>query len=490
MSQILSDLLYKIPLEETSGSMALQISSIAFDSRKVVEGSLFVAVEGTQTDGHDYISQAIAAGAIAVVYQKEIGTETSGATFVKVKDSAFALGQLAANYYGNPANKLVVVGVTGTNGKTTTVTLLYRLFRMLGYGTGLLSTVQNWVNDEAYPSTHTTPDPIQLQHMLSLMLKAGCTHCFMEVSSHALVQQRVAGIAFSGAVFTNITHDHLDFHQTFDNYIAAKKLLFDHLPAKAFALTNVDDKRGMVMVQNCKAAIHTYALARDAAYRTRLLSHTLQGMELEIDGQAAWFTLTGKFNAFNLLCVYAVARLLGLEQEDILTQLSLIKPAPGRFELIADKSFQRYAIVDYAHTPDALQNVLETITELRTRNEQVITIVGCGGNRDKAKRPEMASIACSLSDKVILTSDNPRDEDPETILNEMMAGVSPSEYRKVLRITDRKEAIRTAFLMSGKGDIILIAGKGHETYQEIKGVKYPFDDLALARELMKETEPD
>jgi UDP-N-acetylmuramoyl-L-alanyl-D-glutamate--2,6-diaminopimelate ligase len=488
MSKILSQLLYKVPLEETSGDMNLLVEGLTFDSRKATSGMVFIAIQGTQTDGHDFIRQAIATGAIAIVYQNDLVEKQPGLTYIRVKDSAFALGQMAAHFFDNPSEKLIVVGVTGTNGKTTTVTLLYQLFRKMGYGTGMLSTVQNWINETAYPSTHTTPDPIQLQSMMAQMLLAGCTHCFMEVSSHALVQQRVAGINFAGAVFTNISHDHLDFHQTFDNYIAAKKLLFDHLPTKAFALTNIDDKRGMVMVQNCKASLHTYALLKDAAFRTRFLSHTLQGMELEIEGQPVWFTLTGKFNAYNLLCVYAVARLLGLEAEETLTQLSIVKPAPGRFELITDRAMQRFAIVDYAHTPDALQNVLETIAELRTRNEQVITVVGCGGNRDKAKRPVMASIACAFSDKVIFTSDNPRDENPDEILDEMMAGVSPTEYRKVLRISDRREAIRTAFMMSGKGDIILIAGKGHENYQEVKGVKHPFDDRAIARELMNETE--
>lgn len=485
MAHTLKDILYRVSLEAIAGSTNVVVELLCFDSRQVREGALFFAIEGTQSDGHTYITQAVMQGAIAVVHSKPISQPSAGVTYVQVKDTSLAMGLIAANFYGNPSEKLKVVGVTGTNGKTSTVTMLHRLFRQLGYGAGMLSTVQNKIMDDAMVSTHTTPDAIQIQQLMAQMLQAGCMYCFMEVSSHALVQQRVAGIRFIGSVFTNITHDHLDFHKTFDNYIAAKKRLFDQMPAGSWVLTNVDDKRGLVMIQNTRATIHTYSLTREATFKAKVLSHTMQGIELDIEGKQVWFALTGRFNAYNLLSVYSVARLLEVDTDEVLTQLSRVRPAVGRFDQFQSAS-GIYAIVDYAHTPDALEKVLETITELRTRNEQVITVIGCGGNRDAEKRPAMATIAARFSDRVILTSDNPRFENPESILDDMMKGITPSEYRKVLRITDRREAIRTAVQFAKKGDILLVAGKGHENYQEIQGVKHPFDDKALLKELFNQ----
>lgn len=423
-------------------------------------------------------------GAVAVLAEELPAEHQQDVTYLQVADSAEALGVLAANFYGNPSEKLQMVAVTGTNGKTTTATLMYKLFRGLGYNAGLLSTVRNLVNDKEIPATHTTPDAVQLNALLAMMVEEGCTYCFMEASSHAIVQRRMNGLKLAGAIFTNITHDHLDYHQTFDSYIAAKKLLFDELPKGAWALTNIDDKRGMVMLQNTKAAKYTYALKKAADYKAKLISNTLQGLELDIDHKNIWFKLIGDFNAYNLLAVYAAAVLLGEDSDEVLVQLSGISTAPGRFEQVTSEGGV-VAVVDYAHTPDALENVLQTIANFRTGNEQVITVVGCGGNRDKAKRPVMAGIASNLSDKVILTSDNPRNEEPETILAEMQAGVSASNMRKVLTITDRREAIRTACMMAQAGDIVLVAGKGHETYQEIKGVKHPFDDRQVLSEMLR-----
>lgn len=471
----LKDILYKVSLVSTSGNMGGEVGSIAFDSRKVQVGTLFVAVKGTQVDGHDFITKAIESGADFIVCEKIPSTLVEGVTYVAVKDSADALGVIASNFYDNPSSKLKLVGVTGTNGKTTVTTLLFDLFRQMGYSTGLLSTVVNKIDNKTIEASHTTPDAISLNEMLAKMVDNGCEFCFMEASSHAIDQRRVAGIEFAGGVFTNITHDHLDYHKTFDAYIAAKKRLFDDLPASAFALVNVDDKRGRIMLQNTKATKNTFALKSVAEFRAKLMANSLHGLEMDIDGKHVWFKLIGDFNAYNLLAVYATAALLGEDRDEVLTQLSLLKGAPGRFEqVITDAEIT--AIVDYAHTPDALKNVLDTIDELRTGNEQVITVVGCGGNRDKSKRPLMAAIACKLSNKVVLTSDNPRDEDPISIIKEMEAGVSPADYKKTVVLADREEAIKTACLMAQKGDIILVAGKGHETYQEIKGVKHPFDD--------------
>ena len=481
---LLKDILYKVALQSTAGDMEREVSQLVFDSRKVESGSLFVAVRGTQVDGHEFIEKAIAQGAVAVLAE-ELPVETKeGITYLQVKDSSVALGVVAANFYGNPSERLKMVAVTGTNGKTTTVTLLYKLFRSLGYHVGMLSTVRNLINDKEITATHTTPDAVQLNALLAQMVEAGCGYCFMEASSHAIVQGRMSGLHIAGAIFSNITHDHLDYHQTFDAYIAAKKQLFDQLPKSAWALTNIDDKRGMVMLQNTKATKHTYALKKAADFKAKLISNTMQGLELDIDHKVVWFKLIGDFNAYNLLAVYSAALLLGEDKDEVLLQLSGISSAPGRFEQLMS-STGVVAVVDYAHTPDALENVLQTITNFRTGNEQVITIVGCGGNRDKTKRPVMAGIAANLSDKVILTSDNPRNEEPEAILADMQAGVSASLMRKVLTIADRKEAIRTACMLAQTGDIVLVAGKGHETYQEIKGVKYPFDDRLVLAEMLK-----
>ena len=472
---VLRDILYKVSLKSTSGDMERNIEDIAFDSRKADKGTLFVAVRGTQVDGHDFIQAAIEKGAVAVVCEKLPNQTKEDVTYVAVKDSADALGIIASNYYDNPGKKLKLVGVTGTNGKTTVATLLFDLYRKMGYSVGLLSTVNNRINNQAIPASHTTPDAISLNATLADMVEKGCDYCFMEASSHAIDQRRIAGLTFRGAVFTNISHDHLDYHKTFDAYIKAKKRLFDDMPSSGFALSNVDDRRGRVMLQNTKASKNTYALKSAAEFRAKLIANTLQGLEMEIDGKNVWFKLIGDFNAYNLLAVYAVAVLLGEDSDEVLTQLSLMEGAPGRFEQIITNA-DITAIVDYAHTPDALKNVLETIDDLRTGNEKVITVVGCGGNRDKSKRPLMASIACKLSDKVVLTSDNPRDEDPIEIIKDMQAGVSPADYKKTVVLADREEAIKTACLLAGKKDIILVAGKGHEAYQEIKGVKHPFDD--------------
>ena len=469
------DILYKVSLVSTSGDMEKEIESIALDSRKVTPGTLFVAVQGTQVDGHDYIKAATGNGAVAVVCEKLPSQIQQGITYVAVKDSAEALGIIAANFYDNPSEKLKLVGVTGTNGKTTVATLLFDLYRKLGFSTGLLSTVNNRINNKVIPASHTTPDAISLNATLADMVEKGCDYCFMEASSHAIDQRRIAGLMFQGAIFTNISHDHLDYHKTFDAYIKAKKRLFDDMPSSGFVLSNVDDKRGRIMLQNTKASKNTYALKSAAEFRAKLVANTLQGLEMEIEGRNVWFKLIGDFNAYNLLAVYAAAVLLGEDPDEVLKQLSLMEGAPGRFEQIISKA-DITAIVDYAHTPDALKNVLGTIDELRTGNEQVITVVGCGGNRDKAKRPLMASVACKLSNKVVLTSDNPRDEDPIEIIKDMQAGVSPADYKKTVVVADREEAIKTACLLANKKDIILVAGKGHELYQEIKGVKHPFDD--------------
>ncbi|MDN5201434.1 UDP-N-acetylmuramoyl-L-alanyl-D-glutamate--2,6-diaminopimelate ligase [Fulvivirgaceae bacterium BMA10] len=480
---ILRDILYKVSLISVSGNTDLEIHNVQFDSRKVEPNSLFVAVVGTQVDGHQFINSAVEKGATAIVCEKLPKQFPDNVTFIEVADSGTALGRIASNFYGNPSSKLKLVGVTGTNGKTTTVVLMHQLFGKLGYNVGLISTVNNYINEEVLPATHTTPDALTLNKLLAEMLERSCTHCFMEVSSHALVQGRVAGLDFTGAIFTNISHDHLDYHKTFDEYIKAKKLLFDGLSSSSFALVNADDKRGLVMLQNTKATKKTFALRTLCDFKAKILSNTLQGLELEIDHQNVWFKLIGAFNAYNLIGIYAAAVLLGENSEDVLTCLSELSTAPGRFELVNTRT-NIAAIVDYAHTPDALENVLSTIKEFRTGNEKVITVVGCGGNRDKEKRPIMANIATKYSDKVILTSDNPRDEDPDTIIKDMQQGVAPSNFKKTLAITDRKEAIKTACSLADNHDIILVAGKGHETYQEIKGVRNPFDDKKILGETL------
>jgi len=481
---ILKDILYKVSLVSISGITDIEINAIAMDSRAVKEKTLFVAVKGTQADGHQYVDMAVTKGAIAIICEEMPASLKEGVTYIQVKDSSEALGIVSSNFFGNPSSKLSLVGVTGTNGKTTTVTLLHQLFRKLGYNAGLLSTVENRINDEVIPSTHTTPDAVSLNQLLHRMVEAGCTHCFMEVSSHSVVQHRIAGLTFAGGAFTNITHDHLDYHKTFDEYIKAKKMFFDNLPSTAFALVNADDKRGMVMIQNTKAHKYTYGLKTMADFKGKLLSNTFHGLELEVDRKDVWFKLIGSFNAYNILGIYGVAVLLGEDREEVLKELSSLESAKGRFEQIVSKD-KITAIVDYAHTPDALKNVLETIQDLRQGNEQIITVVGCGGNRDAGKRPVMADIACKLSDKVILTSDNPRNEDPMEIIAQMQKGVSLTDQKKVLVIPDRKEAIKTAIVLAGGSDILLVAGKGHENYQEIKGVKYPFDDKETVKELFQ-----
>lgn len=476
--------MYKVSLTSSLGNMDAEVKGLTFDSRHVAPGFVFIAVPGTLSDGHDFIQKAVDAGAQAVVCERLPETIKEDVTYVTVKSSAHALGIMASNFYGNPSERLRLVGVTGTNGKTTTVTLLYQLFSVLGYNVGMISTVENRIIDQVVPSTHTTPDPIRLNELLKKMVTAGCTHAFMEVSSHAVDQERIAGLKFAGAMFTNITHDHLDYHKTFENYIKAKKRFFDELSSDAFALVNADDKRGMVMMQNTKAAKHTFGLKKMVDYKGKIITNSLEGLEVEVGGKIVWFKMIGDFNAYNLLGVYGAAVLLGEESDEVLLHLSALTGAPGRFERVLPGS-KITAIVDYAHTPDALKNVLETIASFRTGNEQVITVVGCGGNRDKTKRPLMASIACKLSDKVVLTSDNPRDEDPMDIIRDMQSGILPTEVRKTLVLADREEAIKTAVMMARENDIVLVAGKGHETYQEIKGVKHPFDDREVMERMLK-----
>ncbi len=480
--KLLSDILYKTRLEEIIGSTNVAISSVTFDSRKVKKDSLFIATRGTASDGHHYIELAIESGAVAVVCEDLPETLKENVTYVKVLDSSASLGYIACNFYDNPSEKLKLVGITGTNGKTTTVTLLFNLFRGLGYNVGLLSTLENKINTTVIPSTHTTPDALALNELLSKMVEAGCQYAFMEVSSHAIVQHRITGLKFTGAAFSNITHDHLDYHKTFEEYIRAKKLFFDNLQDDAFALTNKDDRNGMVMLQNTKAKKYSYGLKSIADFKCRVVENHLNGLLLSIDNQEVWVKLIGSFNAYNVLVVYAISQLLKQDRVQVLTTLSNLNSVEGRFQYIKSKT-GIVAIVDYAHTPDALKNVLETIKDIRTGNEQVITLAGCGGDRDAAKRPIMAQIACEYSNKVILTSDNPRSENPEDILNQMQAGINPVDAKKTLRISDRKEAIRTAVAFAKEGDIILIAGKGHEKYQEIQGVKHPFDDFEIVKEI-------
>jgi UDP-N-acetylmuramoyl-L-alanyl-D-glutamate--2,6-diaminopimelate ligase len=487
MTKVLNNILYGVPLQAVAGNMDIAVGNLVFDSRLVAKGDVFVAVYGTQVDGHEYISKAIETGAIAIVCSALPKDLVKGITYVEVKDSAAALGIMAANFYDNPSGKLKLVGITGTNGKTTIATLLYNLFQSAGYTSGLISTINNRIGNEEYPATHTTPDALQLNKMLAKMVATGVQHCFMEVSSHALAQHRTAGLTFAGAIFTNLSHDHLDYHQTFDAYIKAKKTLFDDLPKGAFALVNNDDKRGKVMLQNTRAEKHFYAIKSVAKFRGKIISNNLDGLELEVDGKQVWFRIFGEFNAYNLLAVYGTAVLLGLESAEVLTLMSNLHPAPGRLEQVPN-NLGLTALVDYAHTPDALSKVLETISKFRSGNEQLITVVGCGGDRDREKRPKMSAIACQYSEKVILTADNPRSEDPEKIIDDMMAGIGPSVKRKALRISDREEAIKTACLMAQQNDIILIAGKGHENYQEIKGERLPFDDREVLTRMLTLTD--
>ncbi|MFO8023259.1 MAG: UDP-N-acetylmuramoyl-L-alanyl-D-glutamate--2,6-diaminopimelate ligase [Perlabentimonas sp.] len=469
---------------EVKGDENLQVLDLAFDSRLVTKGSLFFAMPGTLTDGHQYIGMAIEKGALAVVCETLPNNLHPNITYIKVSSSAAALGYAASAFFDNPSHKIKLVGITGTNGKTTTVTLLHHLANRLGRKAGLISTVQNQIGDEVIPSTHTTPNAIELNKLLKKMLDKGCEYCFMEVSSHAIHQKRIEGLTFIGGIFSNISHDHLDYHKSFSEYIKAKKEFFDNLNENAFALTNIDDRNGMVMVQNTKAKTYTYSLRSMANYKCKVVEQQPQGMLLTMDNTELWSRLIGNFNAYNLLAVYATAMILGFNHQETLTILSDIKPVNGRFEnMIAPNGVM--AIIDYAHTPDALENVVSTIQKIRPTGKRLITVVGTGGNRDKTKRPIMAQVAIQGSDMVILTSDNPRNENPTQIVEDMKKGVDPSSVGKVLTIIDRREAIRTACLLANSGDIVLVAGKGHETYQEVNGVKHHFDDKEEVNEIFK-----
>jgi len=479
----LKDILYKVSLESVRGNTDTEVNLLTFDSRQAGPGSLFIAVRGTVSDGHDYIEKAIANGATAIVCEKLPQNFQESVTYISVTDSNEALAIIASNFYDKPSEKLKLTGITGTNGKTTVATLLYQLFTKAGYKTGLLSTVKILIGEQEYEATHTTPDSITINHYLAMMAEAGCEYCFMEVSSHGIAQKRTAALHFAGGVFTNLSHDHLDYHKNFAEYRDVKKSFFDHLPKNAFAITNTDDKNGMVMLQNTAASKFTYALKNIADYHAQILESQFSGMLMRIQETEVWVQLIGHFNASNILAVYSTALQLGLEKDEVLVHLSTLKSVSGRFQFIISET-KITAIVDYAHTPDALENVLKTIEEIRTRNEQLITIVGCGGNRDKTKRPEMGKIAAEKSDQVIFTSDNPRNEDPYEILKEIEAGVEPQNSKKILTIEDRRQAIKTAATIAKQGDIILIAGKGHETYQEIKGVKHHFNDLEEIREIL------
>lgn len=478
----LKDILYKCAIQRFVGNNDIAIDKITFDSRDITKDSVFVAIRGTVTDGHKYIDQVVEKGIAAVVCENLPQELNAEVCYVVVKDSSETLGLMAANFYDNPSEKLNLIGITGTNGKTTTVTLLYDLFKSLGYKTGLISTVRNRVNDKTYASTHTTPDPLHLNSLLAEMAEDGCEYCFMEVSSHAVVQNRITGLTFKGGIFSNLTHDHLDFHKTFDAYLEAKKTFFDRLPQNAFALVNIDDRNGKVMVQNTRAKVYTMAVKKNADYHCRILENQFDGLLLNINGKEIWCHLVGNFNAYNLLAIYATTRLLGIEEQEALVALSKLRPVDGRFEYFKSPNGIT-GIVDYAHTPDALRNVIETINDIRGGLGKLITVVGAGGDRDRSKRPVMAKIASEGSDMVILTSDNPRSEDPEAILAEMNEGVGIDKRRKCMTITDRKQAIKTAYNLAVDGDVILIAGKGHETYQEIKGVRHHFDDREVLREI-------
>lgn len=471
----LKELLHAIPVLQVIGPLEVEVDAIAFDSRQVQQGTLFVAVRGVHTDGHLFVGKAVEGKAVAVVVEELPEHTDDAVTYVQVSDSAYALGVLAANFYGNPSQELKLVGVTGTNGKTTVATLLYNLFRQLGYRVGLLSTVENRIGEKVVPATHTTPDPVALNKLMRQMVDDGCDYCFMEVSSHAIVQQRIVGLKFAGGIFTNITHDHLDFHKTFENYIKAKKKFFDDLDRYAFALTNVDDRNGNVMLQNTVAHRKTYGLHNMADFKAKVLESHFDGMLLQIDSHDLWVKLVGGFNAYNLLAVYSAAILLEQETSKVLVALSEISGAEGRFETVRSKNGV-VGIVDYAHTPDAVENVLETIKNLRHEGQQIITVLGCGGDRDKTKRPEMANVALKYSDKLIITSDNPRTEDPLQIIKDMEAGVPVEKKKNTFSIADRREAIRAACHLASPGDIVLVAGKGHEKYQEINGVRHHFDD--------------
>ena len=482
----LSELLNGLTDVRILGDKNCAIEGIAFDSRKVLPGTLFAALPGSTVDGHLFIASAIQNGAVAVLCDKLPENPDPKITWIKVINVASSFGLLTSNFFGNPSLSMKVVGITGTNGKTTTATLLYRLFRELGHKAGLLSTVCNYIDDQQIAATHTTPDSLEIQQLMASMVAAGCTYCFMEVSSHAIDQERIAGINFDGGVFSNLTHDHLDYHKTFAEYRNAKKKFFDHLGAEAFAITNIDDKNGLFMLQNTSARKLTYASKTLADFKVKVIESHFDGMLISLDGTEVWTHFVGNFNASNLLAVYSAALSLGAERDEVLRIISLLRPVDGRFETFKSPT-GIFAVVDYAHTPDAIKNVLSAINEVRTGNETLFTVVGAGGDRDKTKRPEMAFEAAKASNKVILTSDNPRSEDPEVIISEMVKGVPADKAANVVTITNRKEAIRTACMMARPGDIILIAGKGHEDYQEIKGVKYHFDDREIIREIFNVT---
>ena len=482
---VLKEIIYKVAIEAVKGSTDIPVHKIDFDSRNIGANDVFVAIRGTISDGHDYIGKAITLGAVAIICETFPEVLLNGITYIQVKDSNKALAYMAANYFGNPSQNLKLVGITGTNGKTTIASLLFQLFKKAGFKVGLLSTVKIMVDDVEYKATHTTPDSITINHYLKEMIDTGVEYCFMEVSSHGIHQKRTEALHFAGGVFTNLSHDHLDYHPTFAEYRDVKKSFFDNLPKTAFVLSNIDDKNGLVMLQNTAAKKRTYALKSYADYKAQILENQLSGLLLKINGNEVWVKLIGTFNAYNLLAIYGTSIELGLESLEVLRLLSDLESVSGRFQFIVSNA-NITAIVDYAHTPDALENVLKTINDIRTKNEQLITVVGCGGNRDKAKRPIMAGIATEFSDKVILTSDNPRNEDPEVILSEMEQGVAPQNYKKSLSISDRKQAIKTACQLAQPNDIILIAGKGHETYQEIQGVRHDFDDMKTVIELLNQ----
>ncbi len=475
----LKQLLAAINTIDTHGDTAIEINKIEFDSRKITTGDLFVAIKGVQVDGHKFIEKAVNNGAKAILYQESPDQFLDGITYLKVQNSPDSLGRLASTFFGHPSRSLQLVGITGTNGKTTIATLLFDLFSELGYKCGLLSTNVNRIGTEILTTKYTTPDAITLNDLLSKMVEAGCDYAFMEVSSHAVHQRRIAGLHFTGGVFTNMSHDHLLYHKTFDAYIKAKKAFFDELPAVAFALVNIDDKRGTVMVQNTKAKVYTYSLKRVADFKGKVLENSISGLYLEMNGTSIFSQLVGHYNAYNLLAVYGTSMLLEADAYEVLTKLSSLQAPEGRFQSIVGPESKITAIVDYAHTPDALENVLKTIAQVRNSTARVITVVGCGGDRDREKRPTMAKVACDWSNQVILTSDNPRSEDPHSIIEEMEKGIPAVAVRKVLSITDRREAIRTACRIANAGDIILVAGKGHEKYQEIDGVRFPFDDREI-----------
>ncbi len=479
----LKDILYKVAIDAVKGSTEIAIEKLDFDSRKITNNDVFIAIRGSVTDGHEFIETAINNGAIAIICDTFPEIIVTGITYVQVKDTNNAMAFMAANYFDNPSKKLKLIGITGTNGKTTIASLLFQLFKSAGYKVGLLSTVKILVDEKEYKATHTTPDSITINHFLNEMVQSGVDYCFMEVSSHGVHQKRTDALSFEGGIFTNLSHDHLDYHETFAEYRDVKKSFFDNLPKTAFALTNKDDKNGEVMLQNTIARKRTYSLKSFSDYKAQILENQLSGLLLKINDQEVWVRLIGTFNAYNLLAIYGAAIELGLESIEVLRLLSELESVSGRFQyIVSDKNIT--AIVDYAHTPDALENVLNTINDIRTKNEKLITVVGCGGDRDKTKRPIMAEIATALSDKVILTSDNPRSENPETIISEMESGVAPQNYKKTVSITDRKQAIKTACQLANPNDIILIAGKGHETYQEIQGVRHDFDDMKIVKEIL------